>query len=78
MLRKLESFQEPTKFVDTLWEIILSNNIKILIVEHYHFENFHVLVSLNPWRHIPHFSHMIGIRGKMCMKRLLTGCIQDI
>ena len=50
MSRKLVFSQEPTKFDDiTIREIILSNDTKILIAEHYyHFENFHVSVSLGP------------------------------
>ena len=51
MSRKLEFSQGPTKFDDTVRvrEIILSNDTKILIAEHYyHFEIFHVSVSLGP------------------------------
>ena len=49
MSRKLEFSQGPTKIDDTIREIILSNDTKILIAEHYyHFENFHVSVSLGP------------------------------
>ena len=46
MSRKLEFSQGPTKFDDTIRGIILSNDTKILIAEHYHFETFHVSV---PW-----------------------------
>jgi hypothetical protein len=80
-LRSLIFSQEPTKFVNTLREIILNNNFEGLVVKNHHSENVKVTVSLDPWievgRRVSNFSS-IAICRKLSMERLSAGCIQDV
>jgi hypothetical protein len=80
-LRSLVFGQEPTEFVNTLGEIILSNNFEGLVIENDHSQNVKMTVSLRlrieVGRSVSNFSS-IAVRRKLSMKGLSTSGIYDI